>query len=75
MRYRYIAPWVNITQTTVLDLSARGKSLIVKKEEYAIIGQSRLIMHVLYRDKNAVYVTCLSFFVSKELNLSLWTMN
>lgn len=64
MRYRYVAPWVNITQTTVLDLSARGKSLIVKKEEYAIIGQSRLIMHVLYRDN-----------ARKELNLSLWTMN
>ena len=64
MRYRYVAPWVNITQTTVLDLSARGKSLIVKKEEYAIIGQSRFIMHVLYRDN-----------ARKELNLSLWTMN
>ena len=50
MRFRYIAPWVNITQTTVLDLSARGKSLIVKKEEYAIISQTGLIMHVLYRD-------------------------
>ena len=44
MRYRYVA------QTTVLDLSARGESLIVKREERASIGHSRLIMHVLYRD-------------------------